>query len=437
MPVRGSILVREVRGMVLRGGGHCRFQPLIHCPCMAPRSRRHLFSPTPRQAASLAGANGVSDGTLASERMPSALGKPNKHSRPPHMTRASQRSDSDPKSHVKDDDTSHSQIRIATGKVPSKKRDKSTGKSGSPAKLKSHTTILSSRRGQKGRNIPRVWDPYVLAEKVKKTLDKGDLHDAITLARDGRDRSTVSWNYIIQSEFQNKHVSAALGYFNEMRKRGAEPNDRTFTLVLNGLAINTDIAPTAVQKCVRLFAYITDQKKDKLNNFHLNAALKVCASASDVDAMWQILDMAGELVEPDEATYTTIGPLLAKEGISIDDVFPREKPRRSVSGEELGFKLLSAESQAKDEQPAEEVSDNAGWDRDRQFRHRRDERPQELDHESSSRATRGKRANTPYTEGEIDRERFLRQLSEDDGRESARYKQSGRQIKSRKGHSSY
>ncbi|KAK9245412.1 hypothetical protein V1506DRAFT_250377 [Lipomyces tetrasporus] len=429
MPVRGSMLVREVRGMVIRGGAHCHFQPLTRCPCIAPR--RHLFSSTVRQAASQAGSNGASDGTVATERMPWALGKAKTHSQPSRRTRL--RSNPEPKSHVKDD-TQHAQMENATGKVPPRKSDKNAGKSSSPTQLKSNTKTLSSRRGQKGRNIPRVWDPYVLAEKVKKTLDKGELQDAIILARDGRDRSTVSWNYIIQSEFQNKHVSAALGYFNEMRKRGAEPNDRTFTLVLNGLAINTDTAPTAVQKCLRLFAYIIDQKKHKVNNFHLNAALKVCASASDVDAMWQILEMAGDLVEPDEATYTTIGPLLAKEGISIDDVFPREKPnRRSASGEELGFKLFSAESQAKDEHPTEEVSDDAGRNRDRQFRHRRDERSQEIDHESSSRATRKKRANTPYTEREIDREHFLGSLNEDDGRESAGYRQSGRQFRNRKG----
>ncbi|KAK9369751.1 hypothetical protein V1509DRAFT_618991 [Lipomyces kononenkoae] len=197
------------------------------------------------------------------------------------------------------------------------------------------------KRNKNKKKVPSKWDPYVLAEKTKKALDKGQITAALALARDGGDRATVSWNYIIQYEFQNKHVAAALRNFTEMRKRGAAPNDRTFTMVLNGLAINVDIAPTAVQKCLRIFAYITDQKKVKVNNFHLNTALKVCTAASDVDAMWQVLDMADNIVEPDDATYTTIAPLLAKEGISLEDVFAKDDNSETP---QVGFIRINEDS---------------------------------------------------------------------------------------------
>ncbi|KAK9377691.1 uncharacterized protein V1513DRAFT_476590 [Lipomyces chichibuensis] len=441
MSARGSTLHHKATSVSIRGLRY--FQPSLHSPCIA--SRKYLFSSTALQTASQPPtANGTSGATAVSERSPWALSKEKKKNpkrssprkencgkpkvdtsrvmikpiirRSPNLSDTRRQSKLEFKIHSEEDakqaHTKH------MGRVTTKPWSKSdTRSSGKPNTRDNLTFETKGSRTQKKKQVTRKWDPYVLAEKTKKALEKGKLTDAVTLARDGRDRSTVSWNYIIQYEFQNKHVSAALGYFNEMRKRGAAPNDRTFTMVLNGLAINADTAATAVQKCLRIFAYITDQKRVKVNNFHLNSALKVCASASDVDAMWQVLEMADNLVEPDEATYTTIAPLLAKEGTSIDDVFPKGNLKHRSFSEEVGFRRLRRDSQEKHEFPADETHDNNSADgRGSRRNYIRDEKPRK-GHESSSRVTNPDRATTSYTDEEIDRKSFLRI---EDGRESAR-----------------
>ncbi|KAK9353297.1 hypothetical protein V1523DRAFT_411585 [Lipomyces doorenjongii] len=439
MSARGSILGHKATSISIRGLR--RFQPSFHSPCVA--SRKYLFSCTTLRTASQPAVNGTSGGKAMSERSPRALSKENRKNpkrssprknggkpkadtaldmmqpiirRSPHLSETRRQSKLEFKIHT-EEDAKHAQTKRARGVAAGagRKSDTSSGKSNSRGDLKFET---KRSRTKKDKRVTRKWDPYVLAEKIKKALEKGQLTESVTLARDGRDQSTVSWNYIIQHEFQNKHVSAALGYFNEMRKRGAAPNDRTFTIVLNGLAINADTAPTAVQKCLRIFAYITDQKRVKVNNFHLNAALKVCASALDVDAMWQVLEMADNLVEPDEATYTTIAPLLAKEGTSIDDVFPEENLTHRSYSAEVGFKRLRRDSQEKDVFPVDETHDNsaAGGRGDRRKYFRNEKSREVVNHESSSTD----RATTPDTEAEIGRTSFLTSLHEEDGHESAR-----------------
>ncbi|KAK9488738.1 hypothetical protein V1527DRAFT_510385 [Lipomyces starkeyi] len=447
MSARGSILGHKATSVSIRGLRH--FEPWLHSPCVA--SRKYLFSSTSLRTVSQPAANGTSGGTAVGERLPWALRKENKKNpkrssprknggkakvgtsldtmqqpiirRSPNLSDTRRQSKLEFKIHI-EEDAKHAHTKRVRGvaadtKKPGKRFDTSSSKSNTRGNVKFER---KSSRTPKDQNVTRKWDPYVLAEKIKKTLEKGQLADAVTLARDGRDQSTVSWNYIIQYEFQNKHVTAALGYFNEMRKRGAAPNDRTFTIVLNGLAINADTAPTVVQKCLRIFAYITDQKRVKVNNFHLNAALKVCASASDVDAMWQVLEMADNLVEPDEATYTTIAPLLAKEGTSIDNFFPNANLKHQSYSGETGFRRLRRDSQERDVYPADETHDNSSaggrGSRRKYFRHEKSR--EVVNHESSSRVTSPGIATTPYTEGEMDRQSFLRSLYEEDGHGSAR-----------------
>ncbi|KAK9240236.1 hypothetical protein V1525DRAFT_371261 [Lipomyces kononenkoae] len=370
-PAPTRILIRNLRPR----GGSAPSLSVHHgySPCLTWSWRRYVFSSMRTQhAASRPGTK-----TTVRESMPLAGSKHKKNpagisSRPSpnrnklkdmrlqpirHVSHSDNKSKLEFKSQsIEDHAKSNSRAtpskrKVAKAQTSNKNSDNSSGKSNFHHRNLKLEQKKSARRKHK-KKIHAKWDPYVLAEKTKKALDKGQVTEAVALARDGGDRSTVSWNYIIQHEFQHKHVSAALRYFTEMRKRGAAPNDRTFTMVLNGLAINVDIAPTAVQKCLRVFAYITDQKRVKVNNFHLNVALKVCVAASDVDAMWQVLDMADNIVEPDEATYTTIAPLLAKEGISLEDVFPKE----INSERQVGFIPLSKDSPTSDGRPGNEIA---------------------------------------------------------------------------------
>ncbi|KAK9387078.1 hypothetical protein V1515DRAFT_101044 [Lipomyces mesembrius] len=241
MSARGSILGHKATSISIRGLR--RFQRSFHSPCIA--SRKYLFSSTTLRTASQPAANGTSGGKAVSERSPRALGKENRKNpkrssppknggkpkvdtsldtmqpiirRSPHLSDTRRQSKLEFKIHI-EEDAKHAQTKRVRGvadeaKKLGSKSDTSSGKSNTRGNLKFET---KSSRTQKDKKVSRKWDPYVLAEKIKKTLERGQLTDAVTLARDGRDQSTVSWNYIIQYEFQNKHVSAALGYFNERR----------------------------------------------------------------------------------------------------------------------------------------------------------------------------------------------------------------------------
>ncbi|KAF9099054.1 hypothetical protein BGX23_004296 [Mortierella sp. AD031] len=171
-------------------------------------------------------------------------------------------------------------------------------------------------------------DPYLLSEKVVKFAKNGKLDDAITLVMEAPKtrQNEVVWNHLIQESSKLGKINQSWQLLNDMKKRGFEPSDRTFTILLNSLAINAS-SPNSVSRARALFQQIQDSEDTTPTIVHTNALLKVCARQSDYDALQQIYDdvlsknkshgRAGGAAEenaPDVITYSTLINAYARKG---------------------------------------------------------------------------------------------------------------------------
>jgi hypothetical protein len=75
-----------------------------------------------------------------------------------------------------------------------------------------------------------------------------------------------------------------------MKKRGFDPSDRTFTILLNSLAINASASPNSVSRARALYAQIQEHPDLDPTTVHTNALLKVCARQRDYTALQEVYD---------------------------------------------------------------------------------------------------------------------------------------------------
>jgi hypothetical protein len=93
-----------------------------------------------------------------------------------------------------------------------------------------------------------------------------------------------------------------------MKKRAQVPDNHTYTIIFRGCASHPD-SKAAVGKVLSIYhGMLLEKSPIKPNAIHMNALLKVCARADDMDALWSI---AAKLPEsgpnaPNSVTYTTI-----------------------------------------------------------------------------------------------------------------------------------
>ena len=93
-----------------------------------------------------------------------------------------------------------------------------------------------------------------------------------------------------------------------MKKRAQVPDARTYTIIFNGAASH----PSATESLGRVLSIyqsmLTDRCLVKPNTIHVNAILKMCARAQNMDAMFAIADQLPPkgLRAPNNLTYTTI-----------------------------------------------------------------------------------------------------------------------------------
>lgn len=162
-----------------------------------------------------------------------------------------------------------------------------------------------------------VWlkDPFKLTEHIKFTLRNNDPEKALDLCRIASKSMdcVVSWNTIVDFYMQRYNINDAMKVYNEMKKRAQFPDSYTYVLLLRGLArrwkVGDPVKAENATKAVSIYNSMnTPSSRVKPAIIHTNAALKVCADALDLDAMWGI---AGQLPEkgpgaPDHLTYTII-----------------------------------------------------------------------------------------------------------------------------------
>ncbi|KAG0265261.1 hypothetical protein BG011_005132 [Mortierella polycephala] len=132
-------------------------------------------------------------------------------------------------------------------------------------------------------------DPYLLSEKVLKFARSGKLDDAITLVMEAPKsrQNEVVWNQLIQESSKVGKSTQSWRLLNEMKKRGFEPSDRTFTILLNSLAINSS-SPNSISRAMELYKQMQDSEDTPPTLVHTNALLKVCSRKPDYEALQQV-----------------------------------------------------------------------------------------------------------------------------------------------------
>jgi pentatricopeptide repeat protein len=93
-----------------------------------------------------------------------------------------------------------------------------------------------------------------------------------------------------------------------MKKRAQVPDAQTFTIIFNGCSQHKD-STQALGKVLSMYnSMLTEKSPVRPNTIHLNAVLKMCARAGNMEAMFSIVDqMAWDgLTAPNNLTYTTI-----------------------------------------------------------------------------------------------------------------------------------
>ncbi|KAF9551217.1 hypothetical protein EC957_010103 [Mortierella hygrophila] len=177
------------------------------------------------------------------------------------------------------------------------------------------TAAIEKKALNKKITLPR--DPYLLSEKVVKFAKNGKLDDAITLVMEAPKsrQNEVVWNHLIQESSKLGKINQSWQLLNDMKKRGFEPSERTFTILLNSLAINAS-SPNSVVRARALYQQLQDSEDLSPTTVHTNALLKVCTRQHDYTALQEVyasMSKSGENA-PDVITYSTVINAYARKG---------------------------------------------------------------------------------------------------------------------------
>ncbi|KAL1589625.1 hypothetical protein WHR41_01740 [Cladosporium halotolerans] len=158
-------------------------------------------------------------------------------------------------------------------------------------------------------------DPLKLSEHVKYTLRCEKPDKALDLCRVASKEMNcvVSWNAVIDWLMRKSKINDALKIYNEMKKRAQLPDSYTYMLILRGLGFRSHVSqPVKEENVAKAISIYTSMNaansRVKPTIMHTNAALNVCALASDMDALWSIASQ----IPPkgpnaaDRITYTII-----------------------------------------------------------------------------------------------------------------------------------
>ncbi|KAF9406873.1 hypothetical protein BGZ94_002919 [Podila epigama] len=195
----------------------------------------------------------------------------------------------------------HSSLRVSTGS----------------SSFSSSATAQTVQKVKLSKKITIPKDPYLLSEKVVKFSKNGKLDEAITLVRESPNsrQNEVVWNHLIQESSKLGKTSQSFQLLNDMKKRNFEPNERTFTILLNGLALNSS-SPNNVSRALELYRLMEESEDISPTITHTNALLKVCSRKPDYDALSNVYSNMPKNGPnaPDIITYTTLVSTFARKG---------------------------------------------------------------------------------------------------------------------------
>ncbi|CAO2647813.1 Nn.00g087350.m01.CDS01 [Neocucurbitaria sp. VM-36] len=160
------------------------------------------------------------------------------------------------------------------------------------------------------KELRHLQDPLELATFVWRELRKGKATEMLQLVRMASHsmQCIVSWNHIIDHYLANERVNDALKVYNEMKKRAQFPDSYTYTILLRGLSINAHTSGVLTKALSVYHSLSAPNSRVEPSIIHTNAALRVCARALDMDALWGV---AGKIPETgagaaNVVTYITI-----------------------------------------------------------------------------------------------------------------------------------
>ncbi|KAI0851031.1 hypothetical protein F5Y00DRAFT_231528 [Daldinia vernicosa] len=158
------------------------------------------------------------------------------------------------------------------------------------------------------KQLQYLKDPLHIQDYVRKTLARGNFDDAMLITKKAsKDTAvTVSWNHLIDYLMQRGRLHAGIKLYNEMKKVGQLPNAQTYTIIFNGCAISAH-PKLAVSEAIRIYNNMLTNNRITPNTIHLNAVLKVCANAEDIESLFTIVQTANQGIRaPNNLTYTII-----------------------------------------------------------------------------------------------------------------------------------
>lgn len=192
-------------------------------------------------------------------------------------------------------------------------------------------------------------DPRKLADYIHSLLRKEQKQKAYELVKISSRNlpCTVSWNHLIDFEMSKGRVGEACKLYNDMKKRAQQPDARTYTFLLRGLAAFPHY-PQSLTRALSIYeSMYADKCPVKPSIIHINAVLNVCAQCNDVDAL---LGIAAKLPTrgagaPDKYTFTTILNAIRTEAWQlIQDDTPEGKAARrhraSMQGREIWGEII-------------------------------------------------------------------------------------------------
>jgi hypothetical protein len=173
-------------------------------------------------------------------------------------------------------------------------------------------------------------DKVKVLRRTKELLRDQRQAEALQLVRlaSREQQCTIAWNAILEDLMETKKVNDAFRVYNDvclflpslmgvsslttisiqMKKRAQIPDSYTYSTLFNGLTANAKAANVG-ERATKLWQSLNNpNSKVRPSILLTNAALKACASANDIDAVWSIAgaipDAGAEAAN--SITYTTI-----------------------------------------------------------------------------------------------------------------------------------
>ncbi|EME88746.1 uncharacterized protein MYCFIDRAFT_126984, partial [Pseudocercospora fijiensis CIRAD86] len=168
-------------------------------------------------------------------------------------------------------------------------------------------TIVVSNEKALRKELIHLKDRVKLADHVHYILRDNKSEKALDLCRlaSREMRCTVAWNHVIAWNLEKGKVKQALEVYNEMKKRAQWPDSYTYMRLFQGLMDK----PEHLGKAVAIYNSMSSPtSKVKPSAMHINAVLRACSLALDMDALWGVVAHLPDTGPnaADTTTYTTI-----------------------------------------------------------------------------------------------------------------------------------